>query len=310
MESRRIGTIDVSIVGIGCNNFGARVDEAGTGAVVNAALDAGINFFDTADIYGESDSEVFLGRALRARRDEAVIATKFGMEVQGDPARSGGSARWIRIAVEDSLRRLGTDRIDLYQFHRPDDATPIDETLAALDDLVRAGKVREIGHSNFDGAQTETAEDVAQARGLSRFVSAQNQWSLLHPEMEPGVLEACRARGLALLPYFPLASGMLTGKYQRGIEPPPGTRLATAPAARREMYLSARIFDAVDRLTEFASQRGHSLLELAFAWLLAHDEVASVIAGATRPEQVLANAAAASWRLDPLDMSDMAALLP
>jgi len=300
METRRIGSLDVTVVGVGCNNFGARIDADATDAVVHAALDAGINFFDTADIYGGTKSEEFLGRALANRRDDVIIATKFGMEVEGDVARSGGSAAWIATAVEDSLRRLGTDRIDLYQFHRPDDATPIEETLGALDELVRAGKVREIGSSNFDGAQIDAADDVARARGVARFVSAQNHYSLLNAELEAGALDACGARGLALLPYFPLASGMLTGKYKRGVTPSPDTRIGSAPSDRQARYLNDE---------KFARARGRSLLELAFGWLLSQDVVASVIAGATRPEQIEANAAAGSWRLDTGEMAQVGRLI-
>jgi aryl-alcohol dehydrogenase-like predicted oxidoreductase len=309
METRRIGALDVTVVGLGCNNFGARCDAGQTRAVVHAALDAGVNFFDTADIYGGTQSEEFLGRALAGRRDEVLIATKFGMSVQNDSARSGASARWIRTAAEDSLRRLGTDRIDLYQQHRPDPGTPLDETLGALDELVRAGKVREIGNSNFDGALVREADDVARARGFARYVSTQNHYNLLHRETDAGSIDACRERGLALLPYFPLASGVLTGKYRRGAEPPAGTRLATVPPERRASMLDDETLRRVESLDGFARARGITLLQLAFAWLLSQDVVASVIAGATRPEQVRANAGAASARLSAAELSELDALL-
>ena len=308
METRSIGTLQVSLVGLGCNNFGSRCDEARTAEVVGAALDAGITLFDTADIYGGGRSEAYLGRALGARRDDVVIASKFGMQLGDDPSNKGGSARWIAEAVEGSLRRLGTDRIDLYQFHAPDPDTPIEETLEALDRLVRDGKVREIGSSNFSGAQIEEAERASLERGWARFSCAQNHYNLLRREVEDDVLPACERLGIAMLPYFPLASGVLTGKYRRGQEPPEGTRLANVPAERRTRALGDPVFDVVDRLERYGSERGMSLLQIAFGWLTAQPSVASVIAGATRPEQVHANVAAGSTQLSPDDVTEIARL--
>jgi aryl-alcohol dehydrogenase-like predicted oxidoreductase len=294
MDTRRIGSLDVSVVGVGCNNFGTRIDADATRAVVDAALDAGVSFFDTADIYGDGKSEEFLGhalRALRGRRDRAIVATKFGHKNAGPLA--GGRPEIVRRAAEASLRRLGVERIDLYQMHQPDPSVPIDETLGALRELVDAGRVREIGCSNFSVEQLRDAGQAASRVGV-RFVSVQNEYSLFHRDPERGVLDACADAGLAFLPYFPLASGLLTGKYRRGHEAPPGTRLG---GGRYAGLLTDENLAIVERLTQFAESRGRTLLELAVSWLLARDVVASVIAGATRPEQVRANAAAAGWRL-------------
>jgi aryl-alcohol dehydrogenase-like predicted oxidoreductase len=304
MEKRRIGALEVSVVGIGCNNFGRRIDEAATKAVVDAALEAGINFFDTADIYGgDGRSEEFLGRALGPRRREVVIATKFGMKM--DEERRGAHPDYVRRAAEDSLRRLGTDHIDLYQLHEPDPSVPIADTLGALDELVRAGKVREIGCSNFSAAQLREAEGAACG---ARFVSVQNEYSLLHREPEREVLAECGRLGLAFLPYFPLASGLLTGKYRKGEPIPEGTRLSDPQRAARE--LTGERLETVERLIAFAENRGHTLLELAFAWLLARPAVASVIAGATKPEQVRANAATAGWKLTDEEIAEVERIVP
>ena len=305
MDTRRIGDLEVTIVGIGCNNFGRRLDSAGAGAVVHAAMEAGINLFDTADVYGDGASEEYLGRALGSRRDEVIIATKFGVQLGDDPNRGGASPRWIERAVEDSLRRLGTDRIDLYQLHKPDENTPVEDTLEALDRLVSAGKVRQIGCSNHSGVQIEAALSISRERGLARYVSVQNEYSLLHREPEKGVTEACRRNGLALLPYFPLASGMLTGKYIRGEEAPADSRLARMSASRADRFANARNFDRVERLAMFAEERGHTILELAMSWLVAQPVVASVIAGAMSPGQVRANAAAARWELLSEDLAEV-----
>lgn len=302
METRKIGSLDVSAVGLGCNNFGPRLDAAGTAEVVNAALDAGINFFDTADIYGKGQSEEYLGRALGARRGDVIVATKFGHEM--DAERRGAKPDYVRRAVEESLRRLGTDYIDLYQLHRPDPATPIADTLGALDELVKAGKVREIGASNFSPEQLREAETVA--AGV-RFVSVQNEYSLFHREPERGVLEECERTGVAFIPYFPLASGLLTGKYRKGQPVPQGTRISES---RYETLLNQGNIHRVERLAAFAEGRGHTLLELAFSWLLARPVVASVIAGATSPEQVRGNAAAASWRLTDDELSEIDRIVP
>lgn len=308
MKVRRLGNsgLKVSVVGLGCNNFGMRIDAAQTQAVVDAAIEAGITLFDTADIYGGTKSEEFLGQALGARRHDIVLATKFGMRVGGDPKKQGGSRKWIMQAVEDSLRRLKTDYIDLYQHHQPDADTPVDETLRALDDLVAQGKVRYIGNSNYTGWQIADADWTA--AGATRFVSAQNLYSLLERDVEREVLPACEHFGLGFLPFFPLASGMLTGKYKRGAPPPEGTRLA-AWGARGQQAMSDANFDKVEALEAWAAARGHSLLDLAFAWLLGHAAVSSVIAGATSPEQIAANAATADWSLTPEEVAEVTALV-
>jgi aryl-alcohol dehydrogenase-like predicted oxidoreductase len=308
MERRSIGSLKVSAVGIGCNNFGTRMDAQQTEAVVRAALDAGVNLFDTADVYGGTRSEEYLGRALAGRRDDAVIATKFGWQL--DEERKGASARYIRHAVDDSLRRLDTDRIDLYQLHLPDSTVPIDETLGALDELVRAGKVREIGASNFTVEMIDEAEAASRDHGFARFVSVQNEYSLLRrlPE-QGGVLDACVRHRIAFLPYFPLASGLLTGKYRRDEPPPEGTRFANMPSERQQQSFTEKNFNRVEALEAWASERGHSLLELAISWLLARPAVASVIAGATKPAQVTANAAAAGWALTEHDLREIDDLL-
>ena len=298
MQTRRIGDLDVSLVGIGCNNFGGRMDLDQTRLVVDTALDEGITLFDTADVYGGTRSEELLGQALGDRRDRAVIATKFGSKLDGDPARAGASPGWVRQAAEDSLRRLGTDTIDLYQIHRPDDATPIADTLGALAELIDAGKVRHIGCSNFSSAQLEEAMALT-AEGLPGFVTIQNHWNLLHREPETdGVQEAARRHGVGFLPYFPLASGLLTGKYLRDQPPPDGTRLAGMPGDRRGKLANDAAFDIVERLTSYAAQHDRTVTDVAIAWLASQDVTASVIAGATKPEQVRANAAAGAWRLD------------
>ena len=309
METRNIGKLDASVVGLGCNNFGGRIDAAATEQVVNAALDSGITLFDTADIYGGTLSEEYLGRALGSRRDEAIVATKFGGPI--DEERKGGaSAAYIARAVEDSLRRLNTDRIDLYQLHFPDAATSFEETLAALDTLVRAGKVLEIGGSNFSAEQIDETAGISRDHDFARFVSVQNEYSLLRRGPERfGVLDACERNGLTFIPYFPLASGVLTGKYRRNEAPPAGTRLAGMPAERVDAALSDKVFDRVEALDSFARDHGHTLGELAIAWLLARPTVGSVIAGATKPEQAHANAAAAAWKLTDADLTEIDALL-
>lgn len=302
MDHRSIGALRVSVVGLGCNNFGMRIDDAATRRVVDAALDAGINFFDTADIYGATKSEEFLGRALAGRRERAIVATKFGMAV--DEQRKGAHPEYVRQACEDSLRRLGTDRIDLYQLHQPDSSVPVADTLGAMDSLVKAGKVREIGCSNFSAEQLDEAERAVKP-GAARFVSVQNEYSLLHREPENGVLPACERLNLAFLPYFPLASGLLTGKFEPGRPAPPDSRLSLSWTSRFTTDANVRVTEA---LKAFASRRGHTLLELAFSWLLSRTPVASVIAGATSPEQVRANAAAAKWTLTREDLAEIDAL--
>jgi aryl-alcohol dehydrogenase-like predicted oxidoreductase len=310
MQLRRLGNsgLKVSLIGLGCNNFGMRIDQAQTRMVVDAALDAGINFFDTADIYGGSKSEVFLGEALKGRREKAVLATKFANPMGEGAYLRGGARRYIVKAVEDSLKRLHTDHIDLYQMHVPDPDTPIEETLRALDDLVRDGKVLYIGNSNFTGWQIADADWTSRTGGLERFISAQNNFSLLERGVEREVLPACERFGLGLLPYFPLASGFLTGKYHRGEPPRQGTRLA-AWGKRGEAALNDRNFDRLEALEHWAEQRGRRILDLAFAWLLGHRAVSSVIAGATSPEQVQANARCAEWILTPEEVEEVRALV-
>ena len=295
-QRRKIGSLEVSLTGLGCNNFGWRINEAHSRRVVEPALDSGINFFDTADLYDTGNSEEYLGRALAGRRLEVVIATKFGMKL--DETRHGARPEYVRRAAEDSLRRLGTDYIDLYQIHQPDPNTPIADTLGALDELVHAGKVREIGCSNFSAAQ------IREAGG--RFVSVQNQYSLFHREPEAEVLPECSRLGLAFLPYFPLASGLLTGKYRKGQPLPKGSR---GDAGWGPKVFTDENLDKVERLIQFAEGRGHSLLELAFSWLAAQPAVASVIAGATSPEQVKANATAALWKLSPEELREIDTLV-
>jgi aryl-alcohol dehydrogenase-like predicted oxidoreductase len=307
MPIRQIGSLDVSLVGLGCNNFGGRTNESQSTEVVRAALDVGINFFDTADVYGGTRSEEILGAALGQDRADVIVATKFGMTVS--PERSGAAPKYVKSALEESLRRLGTDYVDLFQLHRPDPATPIGDTLAALADLVKAGKVREIGCSNFSAAQLREA-DAAAAEGAPRFVSVQNQYSLLQREPELEVLAECERLGMAFIPFSPLANGLLSGKYRRGEPPRPGTRIAGMPADRREALLAEATMDVMDELERFAQQRGHSLLELAIAWLAAKAVVASVIAGATRAEQVSANVRAAEWVLTEEELQAVDRIAP
>jgi aryl-alcohol dehydrogenase-like predicted oxidoreductase len=300
MRARRLGTEgpDVSVVGLGCNNFGMRVDLEGTRAVVDAALDVGVTLFDTADIYGnKGGSESFLGEVLEGRRDRVVLATKFGGDM-GDGTKARGSREYIRKACDASLARLRTDVIDLYQYHTPDHVTPFEETFGALDELVREGKVRHVGHSNLEAAQVAQIDALAREHGWARPVSAQNQYSLLRREAEEELLPTCERLGLGVLPYFPLASGLLTGKYRRGQPPPEGTRLAT----RSEVFTD-ETFERLEALERFAEERGVTLLQVAIDGLLAQPAVASVIAGATKPEQVRANAAAGDWEPSAEDLA-------
>jgi aryl-alcohol dehydrogenase-like predicted oxidoreductase len=312
MTYRRLGGsgLAVSVVGLGCNNFGRKLDLEQTRAVVDAAFEAGITLFDTADIYGEpaGRSEEFLGAALRGRRDEIILATKFGMDTRGangpDWGARGGR-RYVTRAVEASLRRLGTDHIDLYQLHRPDPLTPISETLSALDDLVRAGKVRYLGNSNFGGWQIADAAWIAQTGGLTPFISAQNEYSLLRRDVEAEVIPACERFGLGMLPFFPLRSGLLSGKYRRGQAAPQGSRLATERYAK--LFANAP-WETVEAIEKYAAERGRTLLEVAIGGLAAQPAVASVIAGATTPEQVHANAAAGSWQPTAEDLAALDAI--
>jgi aryl-alcohol dehydrogenase-like predicted oxidoreductase len=302
MEKRRVGSLEVSVVGLGCNNFGIRLDAQGTERVVHAALDAGINFFDTADVYGGARSEELLGKALGRRRDAVVVATKFGLPL--DEQRKGARPEYIKQAVEASLRRLGTDRIDLYQLHRADPEVPIADTLGALDELVRQGKVRELGSSNFNVEQIEAAER-ARKPGAAGFKSVQNEYSLVVREPERGVLDAVQRHGQAFLPYFPLASGLLTGKYLGTGAAPSGTRLSDPKASLTARFLSPDNVARAERLQRWAEAQGHSILELAFSWLLARSVVASVIAGATNVEQITANVGAAGWKLNADQLSEI-----
>ncbi len=310
MRLRRLGDsgLKVSVVGLGCNNFGRRLDQAATARVVHAALDCGITLFDTADVYSSGESERFLGAALKERRDDVIIATKFRSSMGEGPYDQGGSRRYIRRAVEASLSRLGTDYIDLYQMHSPDDETPIEETLSTLNDLVREGKVRYLGCSNFAGWQIADAAWIAGTNRWTPFVSAQNHYSLLERKVEQEVIPACERFGLGMLPYFPLASGLLTGKYRRDQSPPDGTRLAGSPAADR--WLTDERFDVVEGLERFAQERGLNLLQIAIGGLAAQPAVASVIAGATRPEQVVANVEAGLWEPSAEDLAEIDRLAP
>ncbi len=292
----------MSAIGLGCNNFGRRLDADRSTKVVSACLDAGITFFDTADIYGDGASEEILGRALASRRDEAVVATKFGGLSGG---RSGASRRTVVAACEASLQRLGTDHIDLYYQHFPDPKTPVTETLAALDDLVRAGKVRYVGSSNYAGWEVARADHVSRERGVARFVACQVEWSLLRRRVEQEVVPACADYGVGVVPYFPLASGLLTGKYQRGAPFPDGSRLASSP--NFQAVATPEAFDVVERVTAIAQSMGRSLLDVAMAWLLHQPTVPSVIAGATTSEQVRANAATAEVALSAEEMAAITA---
>jgi aryl-alcohol dehydrogenase-like predicted oxidoreductase len=299
LERRRIGSLEVSVVGLGCNNFGWRIDKKATEAVVGTALDSGINFLDTADMYGGGQSEEYMADALQSRRNEVVLATKFGFSM--GEGKAGASPAYVRQAIEASLLRLRTDHIDLYQLHTPDPATPIAETLGALDDLVKAGKVREIGCSNFSGDQLREAEAAGKPGG-ARFVSVQNEYSLFHRATEADVLPECRRSGVAFIPYFPLASGLLTGKYRKGQPLPEKSRGKDAwgPSVFTDHNLNI-----VESLIHFASSQGRSLLELAVSWLATQAAVASVIAGATTPEQAKTNAGAAGWRLTKADLAEI-----
>jgi len=304
MQTRKIGSLNASVVGLGCNNFGWKIDEDQSRQVVGAALEVGVTFFDTADVYGGTKSEEFLGRVLKGRRDKVTLASKYGIKI--DEARPGGAKpAYIQSAIEDSLRRLQTDHLDLYQLHRPDDDTPIADTLEALNNLVKAGKVREIGCSNFSAAQLQEAEIAA--AGGARFVSVQNEYSLLKREPEADILPACETLFIAFLPYFPLASGLLSGKYRAGQPLPAGTRIQ---AGEQFSYLlTPENLEIVEKLIAFSETRGHTILELAFSWLLRQPSVASVIAGATSPAQVKANAAAADWTLTDADLAEIGTLL-
>ena len=307
MEYRNLGNsgLKVSVVGLGCNNFGMRIDPAQTAVVVNKALDEGINLFDTADIYGNrGGSETMLGKALGPRRNEVIVASKFGMAMGDGPFMKGGSRRSIMAAAEASLKRLNTDYMDLYQIHFPDPETPQEETLGALNDLVRAGKVRYLGHSNFTGVQTADAAWISKTSGYAPYISAQNQYNLLDRRIEKELTPACQQFGVGILPYFPLASGFLTGKYKRGEEPSKDTRLG-AMGQMAKSALTDSNFAILDKLQEFARSHGHSVLELAIGWLASMPAVSSVIAGATKPEQVSANVKGGDWKLSAEELAEV-----
>lgn len=306
MRHRKLGKSDlhVSVVGLGCNNFGfvAGMDLEASRKVIDKAMDAGINFFDTSDSYGQS--EEILGEVLGARRQKIVLATKFGTQLDREGKKKGASRAYILSAVESSLRRLRTDWIDLYQLHRPDPDTPMEETLRTLDDLVRQGKVRHIGCSNLSAAQLVEAEKIAKDNGLMGFISSQDEYSLLVRHIEQDLLSVVEKYGMAEIPYFPLASGLLTGKYRKGQPPPKGSRLAERQNLA-DRYLKEHHVEKMERLEQFAKEHGHTLLELAFSWLLTRPSVASVIAGATKPEQVEKNAQSAGWDLSSEELSEI-----
>jgi len=307
VEQRRLGKsgLEVSLVGLGCNNFGGRADFEATRKVVHKALDLGITLFDTADIYGNrGGSEDFLGQLLGDRRKEIVLASKFGMAMDDVGKLTGASRRYIMSEVEASLRRLRTDWIDLYQLHQPDPQTPIEETLRAMDDLVRQGKVRYIGCSNLNAWQTVEALWTSKHLNLNAFISYQNEYSLLVRDIDQELIPAMQAYGLGLLPFFPLASGLLTGKYKRNAPMPQGARLTNTKAIANR-YLTEENWSIVERLDSFSDKRGHSMLELAFSWLAARPTVSSVIAGATKPEQVEQNVRAADWKLTREDLAEI-----
>jgi aryl-alcohol dehydrogenase-like predicted oxidoreductase len=308
VDKRKIGSLEVSVVGVGCNNFGGRIDEAHTEEVIKAALDQEINFFDTADMYADGRSEELIGRFLvgGGHRSAAIIATKFGNQMPGQG--QGARPEYVKKAFEASLKRLGTDYIDLYQQHVPDPDVPIAETLGALNELVKAGRVREIGCSNFSAQQLREAQAAAAKRpGSVKFVSVQNEYSLLHRDPEEGVLAECEREGLAFLPFFPLMSGLLTGKYRKGAPIPEGTRVAKFERYRK--LLTDENLDKVEALIAYAESRGHTILELAISWLLAHRVVASVIAGASSGQQVRANVGAAQWTLGTAELEEIDAVL-
>jgi aryl-alcohol dehydrogenase-like predicted oxidoreductase len=307
MQKRKLGTSgpEVSLVGLGCNNFGGCCDFESSRRVIEKALDLGVTLIDTADAYGnKGGSEEILGNVLGARRQHIVLATKFGLPMDAAGTLRGASRRYIAQAVEASLRRLKTDWIDLYQLHRPDPKTPIEETLRALDDLKQAGKVRCIGCSNLSAAQVDDAQDVARRQGLLSFITCQDEYNLLTRELEKDFVPAMRKHGLSLLPFFPLASGLLTGKYQHGVPLPAGSRLARS-AHHAEDLLNARNWRVVDALGAFAARRGRTLLELAMSWLASRPFIGSIIAGATKPEQVEQNIAAVGWQLSPADLAEI-----
>jgi aryl-alcohol dehydrogenase-like predicted oxidoreductase len=304
MREREVAPgLTVSVVGVGCNNFGWRLDQGKVQDVVDEAIGSGINLFDTAESYGDGESEEFLGRAIRGRRDRVIIATKFGWgRGREDNSIARGRREYLRGAIEGSLQRLGVEYVDLYQYHRPDGVTPIEETLGAMSELVDEGKVRFIGSSNFSATQVEEADGIAASGGLARFVTAQNRYSWLVRDAEEELIPACERLGVSLLPYFPLASGLLTGKYRRGAPEPAGTRLSG------RLEVSDEEWSRIEALGRFGTERGLSLLEAAIGWLAAQPVVCSVIAGAMSPAQVRANAAAAQWEPTVAELDELRGL--
>jgi aryl-alcohol dehydrogenase-like predicted oxidoreductase len=304
VEYRTLGRsgLKVSLVGLGCNQIGGRVDQAGTEAIVNKCIDVGITFFDTADQYGRGKSEEFLAPALKPHRRNVVIATKSAVPMGEGPYWGGTSRKYLMDAVDDCLRRLDTDYIDLYQMHRWDPSTPIEETMRALEDMVRSGKVRYVGNSNYAGWQVATAAAVAKAEHLEPFISAQNQYNLLQRDVERELVPACEASGVGIIPFSPLSGGFLTGN-RPGEPPPEGARLSSGQFAAR--ILTDKNYDSLGKLEKFAEERGHTMLELAMSWLASQPLVGSVIAGATRPEQVEENARSVEWRLAPDELKEI-----
>ena len=306
MESKNIGGkngLTAALVGLGCNAFGRRVNEAGPHAVMDAAIDAGINFFDTAETYGDGASERFMGSGLKGKRNKIVLATKFGFSKSHIEGKKRGSPENIRAALEGSLTALKTDWIDLYQLHRPDPDTPIGETMGALEEQVTAGKIRFYGCSFFTGAEMKLAIDEAARKNLNGFVTAQNAWNVLERDIEADLIPVCEANGIGLLPYYPIARGLLTGKYRRDAEAPAGSRLAG------DATLADADFNRIEKLETYANDHGHELLTLAMSWLAAQPSIASIIAGASRPEQMLMNAAAVSWKLTPNNLAEIDAIV-
>ena len=310
METRAVGSLQASLVGLGCNNFGMMIDAEKTTAVVNAALECGVNYFDTADIYGSGKSEEFLGQALGSRRSQVVIGTKFGMKMGVPEGMAPGGAEWVREATNRALTRLGTDYIDHLSLHSPDPTTPIEETLGAMQEMVEAGKALVIGCSNFSATQLEKAEAASKKAGIARFATVQNHYSLLHRDPETdGVLEACARNNIAMVPFFPLESGLLSGKYTAGEPIPADTRLGKW-GSRAAAFINDDRLAAVAKLSTFAAERGHTILELAMSWLAGNPQVATVISGATKPEQVRANTAAAeAWKMSAADRQTIDAIL-
>jgi aryl-alcohol dehydrogenase-like predicted oxidoreductase len=306
MEYRCLGKsgLEVSEVSLGCNNFGWHIDETASIELVNRALDLGINYFDTADSYGQQRSEEYLGKALKGKRSNAIIATKFGSRTGEGVNTSGGSRHYIIQAVEASLKRLETDYIDLYQIHSPDPKTPLEETIRALDELVRAGKIRYFGCCNFSGWQLAEAWWISQVKSLNQFITVQNEYNLLNREIEKELMPCCEAHGIGVIPWGPLAAGFLTGKYRREQQPPSETRLAKVQEIQTLLWNDAN-FEIINKFQDYAEVRGHTLAELAIAWVLSHPWISTVIAGATRSDQLLANAKAASWKISTIERAEI-----